>query len=257
MRYRIDHDYHIHTRLSICSSDDGQTPDAILQIAKSRNLRKICLTDHFWDDKVPCDSMEKWWYDRQNFDHIAQSLPLPHDPDVAFLFGCEADMDSEDRIGLSRERWDDFDFINVATTHFHHMSSTAWKGRSNAELARRWIERLDALLNADLPFGKVGVAHLACGLIHTRSREDYLNTLDLIPQEELERLLSKAAEIGVGIELNSDDMRYRDDEADTVLRIFRTAKAADANSILEAMRMKGTLSPALTKSLSGVSPRCP
>ena len=225
MRYKIDHDYHIHTRLSICSADDGQTPDAILQIAKRRGLDKICVTDHFWDERVPCNTLVNWWYEKQNFEHIAQSRPIPADPDMEFLFGCEADMDSDDVIGISKERCGEFGFIIVSTTHFHHMGGDKWGERSNADLARRWVERFDALLNADLPFHKVGAAHLACGLINNRSREDLLDTLNLIPQTDLDRLFGKAAQVGIGIELNSDDMRYRDEEADTVLRLFRTAKA--------------------------------
>ena len=41
----------------------------------------------------------------------------------------------------------------------------------------------------------------------------------------MERLFYKAASLGVGIELNSDDMRFADEEADTVLRSYRIAKA--------------------------------
>ena len=224
MRFKIDHDYHIHTHLSICSDDKGQTPDAILQIAKKRNLKKICVTDHFWEDTVPCNTLVNFWYEAQNFNHIAQSLPIPKDPDVEFLFGCEADMDSDDNIGISKERLDDFGFIIVATTHFHHMDSTRWQDKSNQDLARRWVERFDALLNADLPFSKVGAAHLACSLINGKSREDYLDTLNSIPQEELDRVFSKAKERVIGIELNFSDMSYKDSEADMVLRMFRTAK---------------------------------
>ena len=40
----------------------------------------------------------------------------------------------------------------------------------------------------------------------------------------MERLFSKAAQLGVGIELNSDDMKFSDDEADIVLRPYRIAK---------------------------------
>ena len=224
MRYQIDHDYHIHTHLSICSSDEGQTPDAILQIAKQNGLKKICITDHFWDETVPCNTLVNWWYEKQNYAHIAQSLSLPQDRDAEFLFGCEADMDSDDIVGISKEHVNDFGFIIVSTTHFHHMGGALWGDRSNEVFAHRWVERFDALLNADLPFHKTGVAHLACGLINNRSREDYLDTLDRIPQRELERLFSKAAARGIGIELNSDDMSYKENEADTVLRLFRTAK---------------------------------
>lgn len=90
--------------------------------------------------------------------------------------------------------------------------------------ANVWVKRLDAVLNMDLPFHKVGVAHLTCGLI-APTREEYLEVLRLIPEKEMERLFYKAASLGVGIELNSDDMRFADEEADTVLRSYRIAKA--------------------------------
>jgi histidinol phosphatase-like PHP family hydrolase len=40
----------------------------------------------------------------------------------------------------------------------------------------------------------------------------------------MERLFAKAAEVGMGIELNRDDMMFSDEEEDTVLRMFRIAK---------------------------------
>ncbi len=41
----------------------------------------------------------------------------------------------------------------------------------------------------------------------------------------MERVFAKAAKVGVGIELNIGDMKFQDSEADTVLRMFRVAKA--------------------------------
>ena len=38
------------------------------------------------------------------------------------------------------------------------------------------------------------------------------------------RLFMQAAELGVGIELNYDDIKCKDEEVDTVYRIFRVAK---------------------------------
>ena len=223
-RYILDNDLHIHTFQSTCSTDEGQTPEAILKIAKERGMKTICLTDHYWDDLVPSNTLYNWWYEQQNYDNIAKSLPLPKDDEVRFLFGCEVDVDSSNRIGLPKERWDDFGFIIVSTTHFHHMIGPEWENRTPQQNAKLWIERFDTVLNADLPFGKVGIAHLACGLIGN-SKEDTLASLDAIPEEELKRLFTKAADLGLGIELNVDDLKFNDEEADTVLRMFRIAKA--------------------------------
>ena len=79
-------------------------------------------------------------------------------------------------------------------------------------------------MTRNLPFYKTGVAHLACPLINKASREEYLATIDLIPTDEMERLFTRAAAVGIGIELNKSDMSFTDAEADRVLRMFRVAK---------------------------------
>ena len=86
MRYKIDHDLHIHSKLSSCSRDPGQTTEAILRYAEENGLKKICITDHYWDEKVPGASS---WYAPQNTTHIRESLPLPKSDKVEFLFACE------------------------------------------------------------------------------------------------------------------------------------------------------------------------
>ena len=225
MKYLPDHDLHIHTCLSICSQDKEQTPENILKIAKQHGLKTICITDHYWDSLVPVNSRYNWWYERQNYDHIAKSLPLPEDESVRFLFGCEVDLDADNKIGLPKERYEDFDFIIVSTTHFHHMIGEKWENCDNQTLANYWIERMDALLDLDLPFEKVGVAHPACSLIQTKSDEDYLEVLDLIPEKEMERIFTKAARVGMGIELNFGNRVGKcDDEVERILRMFRIAK---------------------------------
>ena len=86
-----------------------------------------------------------------------------------------------------------------------------------------WIKKFETLLNMDLPFHKIGLAHLTCGLI-APERKQYLEVLNLLPDEKLKDLFKKAAKLGVGIELNSGDMQFSDSETDTVLRIHRIAK---------------------------------
>jgi len=40
----------------------------------------------------------------------------------------------------------------------------------------------------------------------------------------MKTLFSRAAKLGVGIELNASSMRFKDDETDTVLKMYRIAK---------------------------------
>lgn len=224
MRFTFDHDLHIHSQLSTCSNDAEQTTERILQYAKDNGLSTICLTDHFWESAVEGASH---WYEPQNFEHISQAKPLPQADGIRFLFGCETEMGMDMRLGISPERFDDFDFVIIPTTHLHMKDFTITReDYDNVDTkARIWEKRLDALLSMDLPFHKIGIAHLVCSLMERRSREQYLAFLDAIDGKEAERLFTKAAALGVGIELNSADMDFSDDEADTVLRLIRIAKS--------------------------------
>lgn len=223
MQYKIDHDYHIHSHLSPCSGDPTQTPEAILQYAKDNRLARICITDHYWDKAVPCPIST--WYPKLDFDLISRSKPLPQAEGIDFLFGCEGEQDRECRISVPPQRYDDFDFFIIPTTHLHMSCTSAPEDKdTNEKRAKLWVSRLEGLLSQNLPFRKMGIAHLACTLLNNTSRENYLDTLSRIPANEMERLFSMAAQRGCGIELNQDDMSYREGEADTVLRMFRIAK---------------------------------
>lgn len=223
MKYVLDHDYHIHSMLSQCSGDPEQTAERILKYAKDHGFRRIALTDHFWDENVPGAS--KWYDTYHKYSDISKILPLPADPEVEFLFGCEVDMDKNGVIGISKERFDLFDFIIVPTTHMHMKSFTVEDSAyENPEaLARLWVERFDTLLRSDLPFGKVGIAHLVSRCIAVRDNM-HLEVIRRVPDEEMHRLFTEAARLGLGIELNGDDMSFKDEDAETVLRPFRIAK---------------------------------
>ena len=224
MRYIIDNDLHIHTHLSICSKDEKQNTSAILDYAKRINLNKICITDHYWDKEVPCNTAVNYWYEAQDFNHISGILPLPKDDNVKFLFGCEADMDSDNRIGLPPSRFNDFDFIVVATTHFHHMVGGEWEDTSNAAIANRWLKRMYAVLDSNLPLYKVGIAHPSCSLLNKKSNEDFLETLNLITDSQYEEVFKAVAKSGAGVELNASCFKFAENEADAVLKMYRIAK---------------------------------
>ena len=222
MKYVYDHDLHIHSTCSLCAKDPEQTTENILKYAKENNLKTICLTDHFWDETVEGASN---WYSRQDYAHILTAKPLPEADGVRFMFGCETELDKFMTVGLAREHFDRFDFVIIPTTHFHMKGFTMSEAdtadaKSRAEA---WCRRLDGVLSMDLPFHKIGIAHLTCGLI-SPTREEYREVLSLLPEDEMERIFTKAATLGVGIEINQFDMSYAEEEKELVLRPYRIAK---------------------------------
>ena len=223
MKFKIDHDLHIHTFLSNCSSDPEQNPLRILDYAEEYGLHTVAVADHFWDRAV--ENGPPVWapYD---YDLIRKNHPLPQREGIRFLFGGETDMDHRDRIGIGPRAAEEMEFIVVPTTHMHFIGETVTREQVETPLLRAetWMRRLWAVLSARLPFHKVGIAHLACTLLASdpKDRETYLETLSLLPEEEMRAAFRRAASLGVGIELNFSD--FSDSEADLVLRPFRIAK---------------------------------
>lgn len=226
MKYVVDHDYHIHTQLSACSNDPEQNAERILQYAKDNRLKRICVTDHYWDRETEGASN---WYRPQDFEHISKVLPLPKADGIDFLFGAETEFSKENKIGMPQSRFDSFDFVIIPTTHLHMTGFTLDKDDAECEDTNRiraelWVKKLDTLLSLDLPFHKIGIAHLACPLINKSSPEDYFDVLNRISAEGMERVFAKAADRGCGIELNQSDIGKMKIEPEIVGRMFRIAK---------------------------------
>ena len=222
MKYIVDNDLHIHSKISSCSADPHQTNERILSYALENGLKTVCLTDHFWDETIEGASN---WYRPQNYEHIAAAKPLPQKENVSFLFGCETELNKNLTLGISKKNIDLFDFVVIPTTHFHMKGYTLSEEEAEnlKNRADAWVKRFDAVLGMDLPFHKIGIAHFTCGLIAPK-RDEYLEVINLISSDEMKRLFKKAAKLGVGIELNSSDMNFDDNETDIVLRPYRIAK---------------------------------
>ncbi len=224
MRYKLDHDLHIHSQISLCSDHPEQTPQRILRYAVENGLKHICLTDHYWDSHLPVAN-DFDFYTRQDLARIQQALPLPQAEGVTFHFGCETDMDKFFTVGVSKEEIDNFEFIIVPTTHLHMPGFTIDEPDFSLECrAALYVKRFEALLDADLPFGRVGLAHLSCSLMAPAAREDHLNVLDMVSTEDLTRLFRRAAQQGMGIELNFPSFGYSAQELPRILRPYQIAK---------------------------------
>ena len=237
----IDHDLHIHSRLSPCSGEKGktQTPENILKYALENSLRTICVTDHFWDETI-----EPRGYANLDYALISQNLPLPQNERVRFLFGCETEMDKNNVIGIAPEHYGRFDFIIIPTVHLHLKGITCVGTESAEERAALWCSRLDcALEQPGMPYHKVGIAHLTdTGIMGGR----YLEVLQMISDEQFSRLFRKAADRGVGIELNFDWRTLDEEQLKIHLRPYAIAKeegckfylGSDAHSVprFEGMR---------------------
>ena len=244
MKYVIDNDLHIHTNLSPCARDPWQTPARLLRYAEVTGLSTICVTDHYWDEYAPGGFDDLNWYSFQHYAHIAQVLPLPQKEGIRFLFGCETELGKNGQLGLTEKRFDDFDFIIIPTTHMHLEGISVERGEIPLEQrAEMYAERLDRVLSMDLPFAKVGIAHLTCGLIANRQPGDYLKVLDMIEDSTYRELFSRIAKLGAGFELNFSLDGLSPEDRERELRPYRIAKACGCKFYLgsDAHELHGLL----------------
>ena len=193
-------DLHLHSSLSACCGDENMTPQTILDFAETHNYSALCLTDHLWDSAVPGPSD---WYAPQNIEHVRSALPLPKpNGSMPFYFGCETELPANGKPALARENYDLFDFVVIPVNHMHMKGLVRPLDINTPERMARYVEdRLEGLLEQDLPFRKIGLAHLNGHLMFAEaSAHDVIACMD---ESRLLRIFKGYAEAGTGIELNA------------------------------------------------------
>ena len=234
-KFPLNHDFHIHSYISLCAQDPGMTADFILNFAIKSNYYAVCVTDHFWDESVPVSGMYAT-YAGQGLDSLKRILPLPKDNDVKFLFGCEAEYCGGDKLGVAPEHYDLFDMIVIPTNHFHAVPMVAPEGCDTiTRIADLFTERLEQLVELDLPWKKVGLAHLN-GILTFLNGElahgyPVYDVYSEMPEKRLRPVFNKLGRLGAGIELNAHcynedvpEKKQWKNNKDTVLKLMRIAK---------------------------------
>jgi histidinol phosphatase-like PHP family hydrolase len=216
------HDYHFHSTRSPCCKDAGLVPSAALEHAVRCGYDSLCLTDHLWDADVPGAS---GWYASQDIAHIRTVLPLPQHEGIRFFLGCETEYCGGTKLGLTRGHFDMFDFVAIPTTHMHMKGFVRPENViTEAQMAELYVERLEELLRLDLPWKKIGIAHLTCG--HMFAEGDIGWILRNLDERRMMRVFDDIAVRGAGIELNAACMGNWRKDPDTSLRVFRMAAEA-------------------------------
>ncbi len=219
MRFIADHDFHIHSTVSPCCHDENQIPQNILKCAEEIGFKTICVTNHLWDENV---KSEAEWHEKQRLSCLESVLPLPQSDKVKFLFGAEADMDYNFVVGVSEKALNEMDFITIPTTHMHLAGHTVrTKIQSPEEAAEIWLVRLKELLKKDLPWHKLGIAHLTSSHI---MKNHNCEVVALLKDADLYDVFSDCSKKGVGIELNIKTLSMTEEERKILLHPYHIAK---------------------------------
>ena len=223
---RINHDIHIHTFLSNCSSDPEQVPANMIKQAAALGLKKLGFADHLWCKSLPGASN---WYRPQDEEHVLQiKEQMPDDlMGIEVLIGCESEYTGE-YCGIDAKHAELFDFVLIPGGHFHMVDFVRPKElQSPEELSNLLLERNIASLDFDFidglahPFyilGQTAVMDQICALLRK--------------SDKLKIFLDKAAEKQLSLEINRgyfpqlygrEDAGFHDE---SLLELLSLAKAA-------------------------------
>jgi hypothetical protein len=89
------------------------------------------------------------------------------------------------------------------------------------EASEIWVKRFEELLKKDLPWKKIGIAHLTCGHIFKGRTPEVIR---LISDEILYSLFESCSKKGVGIELNMKTIALGAEDKEILLRPYKIAK---------------------------------
>jgi histidinol phosphatase-like PHP family hydrolase len=226
----IDHDMHVHTLLSACSSDIKNIPENILKRAAEVGLKTIGFADHMWDSSIRGASS---WYVPQDMNHIMQIKDMiPEDTyGVKVLIGCETEYCGDGKVGISQEAAEKLDFLLVPISHVHMKGFVLPLWVDNyKDIARIMVHRFKEVLELDLITATtVGIPHpfLPVGYV-----EHIDEVISYISDDEFIDCFGRATEAGVGIEIQSGtfagnyEKKFDGFHDDSFMRVFTLAKKA-------------------------------
>lgn len=220
---KINHDFHIHTSLSLCAKQSA-TLDNYIEQAKKLGLNKIGISNHFWDELFPVDID---FYQIQNFLHIENiktEIERKKNCGLNIYFGCEAEYDPKRAdISVSEAVAEQFEFILVPNSHTHMMMPK--------NLYEPYEKHRDFMIKAYKDIINSKVSKYITAIAHPFEAVccpyDNEILIDMIPDDTFRRLFDKTAEKEIAVEINVYSMHKKTKkqiEDSAQIRMFSLAK---------------------------------
>lgn len=200
-------DFHLHTCLSPCASQDTALSSlrAHAEAAFALGHEAICITDHF---ALPADWVPAW-YANSGPDIIDYTVNAIRgiESGVKLFVGCEAEMVAPDRVTIDECFARRLDFVLLAASHLHFDGIGPPQGSPPAVVAAALSEFMEAAVS--LPFIDA-VAHPFA--IPHEPGGDPAHYMELLDDDFFERVSDTAARNAIAFELNASQLaqeKYR------------------------------------------------
>lgn len=221
---KVEHDFHIHTDLSICAKETAKTENYIKN-AKTMGLTKIGISNHFWDSKI--DGRFDF-YAIQDYNHLAKIIPEIKNAKtdgIKIYFGCECEYDPKHRgAAITEETAEKFDYILVPNSHTHITMPKEYYQPYEKHIDFM-IQAFEDIINSNVSKYITAVAHPFGAVNCPYDREILIN---MITDDTFCRLFEKAAKKDIAFEINTNYMLKKSNKDEIVrsgfIRMYKLAK---------------------------------
>ncbi len=196
---KINHDFHIHTNLSLCAKKDA-TAEHYINKAVELGLNKIGFSNHFWDSKI--QPVLNDWYKPQNLEYNLQLKEELKDIDkkgITVYFGAEAEFHPIYGVAMTEEAAEKFDYIIVPNSHTHMtMDKTLYSPyQKHADFM---TDAYRKILNSPTARYITAMAHPFDAVCCPYDRQVLYK---IIPDDVFKELFTATAEKGIAVEINA------------------------------------------------------
>ena len=201
---KIYSDFHNHVfGISNCAREDA-TIENYLKACKEQGITSIGFSDHLWDSDVRYQKENEWFHgnDMENIKKLKKLIPTDTQG-IKIYYGCEVDVDKDNIIGLSKENAKYFDYVLIATNHFHAKGFEIYDDvdLNDLQLLKKiTIEHFLTATKYDADVLKV-ICHPF--VIHGISEENREKLLKMITDDEYHYCFKQAAKNNIAIEIHA------------------------------------------------------
>lgn len=140
---KILHDIHTHNVMSLCCGDPNATTENYIREEERLGMKIFGLSNHIWDERVKGCSE---WYGAQTIRRSLEcksAMKLAAPKNLRCLFGAEAEYyGCYDRLGMTVEGAQNFDYMLVAESHLHMKNEVMWDYPEVIEARRSIYEKV-------------------------------------------------------------------------------------------------------------------
>ncbi len=220
---KADHDFHVHTNLSLCA-DKSATAENYIDTAAKLGLKKIGFTNHMWDENI--QPVLNDYYKVQTVPYnlaLGEELKNLDKKGIKVSLGAEAEYHPVYGVALTEENAEKFDYIIVSNSHTH-MTMNRSLYKPYEKHAEYMVEAYRKILNSAVSRHILSVAHPFDAVCCPYDRQILYK---LVSDDVFKELFDATAEKGIAIEINTacfKNITAENFEQFGAVRMFRIAK---------------------------------